>query len=210
MNRIHPNKHILIHIPKNAGTSIRQNADGRLVHAIQKQNVTKTVTPDHLDFMVHHCPATYLHRQLKSHPKVAVIRNPWSRLVSLYEHADHLREHGVGDYFQREKISWDEFIDRIDSYIQTSVFYYNHPYDHFASQSDWLTPEVKLLRYEHLSEDYEKLFKTPLTTIANKGVYKEHYTCYYSKNQIEKVREWFRYDIYKFGWDFETTARNIR
>ena len=209
MIRIHPNRHILIHIPKNGGTSIRENSNV-VIHVNNLMVSKQYLTPDHLPYMIHHIPATYLYRELRSHPKVAVVRNPWSRLVSLYEYADDLRERGIGEYFQRDKISWDEFIDRIDVYAHSSQFYFNHPYDHFGSQLDWLTPDVKLLRYEHLAEDYEVMFGRPLETHVNKGVYKEDYKCYYSTDQIEKVRDWFRVDIHKFGWDFETTARNVR
>lgn len=176
---------------------------------VQKQYLT----PDNLPFMTKHMPSSYLHRELRSHRKVAVVRNPWSRLVSLYEYAEHLRENGVGEYseyFKRDKISWDEFIDRIDVYTHSSNFYCNHPYDYFGSQTDWLTPEVKILRYEHLAEDYEEWCGEPLVCYDKKGKYTKDYRDYYSIDQIEKVRDWFRVDIQKFGWGFETTARYLK
>lgn len=210
MIRIHPNKSILIHIPRTGGTSLK---DSHKIQPIDVRMLEKQFhTPDHNSRGIHHVPASYLLREYRSHPKIVIVRNPWSRLVSLYHYADHIREHGVGEYYQREKISFSEFIDRTETFMQTSTFYQNHPYDHFGSQTDWISTakELTFLRFEHLREDAEKALGHSVGSWVNKGVYNDSYMCYYNKEQIEKVRDWYRLDIERFGWDFETTARNVR
>jgi len=215
--RIHPNKFILIHIPRTGGTSLK---DSPRIQPVNMRMLDKRFhTPNHNPITIHHAPASYLLKEYRSHPKIAVIRNPWSKLVSLYNYADYARKHeasfirrGAGEYTKGEKISFNEFIDGIDLFVQTSTFYKNHPYDHFGSQTDWLTEakELTILRFEHLKEDAEKALGHSFDSWHNKGIYNDDYTSYYNEEQIEKVRQWYRLDIERFGWDFETTARNIR
>lgn len=214
---------LFIHIPKNAGNSvIATNAvipitDKALKDSIKQQQemdpvAATTVSSIFGRRMIKHTPYNYLDREyLNRFDRVfAVIRNPWSRLVSLYNYADYISSEPElkSTWYAKPKISWDEYIDRMDIFKMTPNYFWIHPYDHWALQSDWLPTKgkVDILRYENLQEDLNSyLGKQIELPYLNKGK-EADYKSYYTEEQKQKVANWFRLDIDRFGFDFETGA----
>jgi hypothetical protein len=211
-------KTLFIHIPRSGGTSIQQSgiAAGTrnigLKHNILKQmqldpRAAATINPVFAEKTQKHIPYHYLRREyiFSFDRAFSILRNPWSRLVSFYHYGDEL---APGSWFYRKPMSWDDYINGIDSFMMTPNYYWNHPYSQWAAQLDWLEPNrVSLLRYENLKEDINDFFGSDIKLPhVNSSVYKRHYTEYYTQEQRDKVANWFRLDINYFGFNFESGA----
>ena len=106
-------------------------------------------------------------------------------------------------------MTFDKFLDRIDRYTHDKNFYYNHPYNHFSNQMNWINRDgnisVDVIRFENTSNDlwdYCKEIGKP----KNVGKYENDYKSYYNDKQIQKVADFFSLDIEHWGFDFESGA----
>lgn len=160
-----------------------------------------------------HIPYNYLdHNKINRFDRTfAVVRNPWSRLVSLYHYADKISNDIAGTPYYQQKIDFNDFINRMDSFKMSSTYYWNHPYDQWGIQLDWITKQGKIkadiLRYENICEDINYYFDKEIALEKrNVGSYDRHYTDYYNNEQRDKVADWFRLDIEHFGFTFESGA----
>ena len=129
----------------------------------------------------------------------------------MYHHADAISSNIQGSWYHQDNISWDDYIDRMDSFRMNSSYYWNHPYDQWGNQLDWIcknyTPKVDVLRYEHIQEDVDMYFETHIDLAKdNIGVYNRDYKDYYTEKQKQKVANWFRMDIEHWGFTFESAA----
>lgn len=214
---------LFIHIPKNAGTTIKNNLK---VVSVSEKYISKNrleqmaLDPFHYNtlgkskfYFAQHTPYNYLEKDMISSfdRTFAVVRNPWSRLVSLYNYAQGETMKGFqGLWYYKDPISWESFLDRMDSFRMTPNYYWKTPYDHWGSQSDWVVDrgkiKVDILRYENLSSDIEKYFGQPYDLpYMNQGK-KVDYRTYYTEEQKQKVADWFRTDIAYWGFSFESEA----
>ena len=63
-------------------------------------------------------------------------------------------------WYYRQPLSWDDFINGIDKFMMTPNYYWNHPYEQWASQLDWLVPKrINILRFEYLQKDVRSIFQ---------------------------------------------------
>lgn len=223
------NRTLFIHIPKTAGTSLNEsglvittNYKG-LKDNIKKQFDLNPRSPFSVDLTLDgqrfgqrvqkHIPYSYLSREyLNRYDRVfSIVRNPWARLVSFYNFVDSMSNNFSGTWYHQPKISWEEYLDRMNFFTMTTNFWWQHPYDHWASQSDYISyKKLDFLRYENLYEDLsnylEKDIKLP---VVNQGK-KADYRTYYTDEQAEKVANWFRVDINHWGFEFDSGAtKNI-
>ena len=171
------------------------------------------VEPKASAFFHKHLPLSYLEKEKISRydRKFAVVRNPWERIVSLYHHADSIYARTHKSWYGQNKISWEEFLSRMDNFRMTPDYYWKHPYDQWAMQSDWITIGNKItcdvLRYENIQEDLNEYFGKEIELEKrNVGVYNKHYIEYYTEEQKQKVADWFRMDIEYWGFSFESGA----
>ena len=213
---------LFIHIPKGAGTSVSNSCP---CFPAQFRYISKKFSD--IDSMSHrhpssvapaqtfykHLPYSYLDKdQLNRFDRIfSVVRNPWSRVVSLYHHADSIKARTEKTWYGQNKISWSEFLDRMESFRMTPDYYWKHPYDQWATQLDWISHGNKIkcdvLRYEDIQSDLNSYFQTDINLVRkNIGLYKAHYTEYYTEAQKQKVADWFRLDIEHFGFTFESGA----
>lgn len=211
---------LFIHIPKNAGTSISASCPSVATsprYMNDKMLSVESMLPrgpnENSQGFHKHIPFSYLdkHKIERFDRTFAVIRNPWERLVSLYHHADVIKPKVQKTWYDQDKISWDDFVNKMDTFKYDPTYYWRHPYDQWASQLDWVSigEKVKcdILRYEHIQSDLDSYFETHINLKKeNVGVYKKHYTEYYTKEQKEKVADWFRMDISYWGFSFESGA----
>ena len=89
-----------IHIPKNAGTSIRP-----WVHPMNYKD-TKEKLPEFLiEFgLDKHLPHSKLKPNSMLDDQFAIVRNPWARVVSLYHEMARLRD--IPDFKNTEYYTW--------------------------------------------------------------------------------------------------------
>jgi len=213
---------LFIHIPKNAGTSISASCPSvatsprymteKLI-SVEKMSVHSPYTMIPTSIQHKHIPYSYLDRNKidRFDRFFAVVRNPWSRLVSLYNYADAIYPRVNKTWYGQEKISWEEYLNRMDSFRINSSYYWQHPYDQWGTQIDWVSfgDKVKcdILRYENIQDDLNDYFDKEIKLEKeNVGVYKRHYTEYYTEEQKKKVADWFRLDIERWGFSFESGA----
>jgi len=175
------------------------------MHSPYKPNETQ---PGHK-----HIPYSYLSRDKIAifDRSFAVVRNPWSRMVSLYNHADTIYPQMNKTWYGQEKLSWDEFFDRIETFRMNSSYYWNHPYDQWASQLDWISIGSKIktdvLRFENIQDDINSYFDNDIILQKhNILTYDRDYKEYYTEEQKQKIANWFRMDINYWGFTFESGA----
>ena len=188
------NKHnfIFIHIPKTAGTSI-ESVFGKC--RAKHKTIKKTLRD---------IPQGKTH---EDYFKFTFIRNPWDRIVSLYE------------YLKREAIQADKAFLDFHEWVVTVVCKrhserrnMNNERRHFATYCDWLEPSnigdtFYIGRFENLQESFDIIcdkighdqVKLP-HKLKSKRV---HYTDYYDKSIEELVYNKYRDDIDKFNYKYE-------
>jgi len=133
--------------------------------------------------------------------KFGFVRNPWDRVVSLYERKEGLQ--------LKSKMSFDDFINWIQYSSSTCV----HPVPH-RYQLDWFVdPHGNILadfigRFERLEEDWrivaDKLRIDKGLPHKNTNPRKKHYTDYYTDRTRQIIHDRFRVDIEHFGYAFGT------
>jgi chondroitin 4-sulfotransferase 11 len=138
--------------------------------------------------------------QFNNYFKFGFVRNPWDRVVSLYERKEALE--------LRNKMSFEEFVDWIQYSSATCVHSSPHRY-----QLDWFVdPNGVVLadfigRFEQLEQDWKIIarklgVKEDLPrTRANPR--ERHYTEYYNSETRAIIAEKFKVDIEHFGYQFE-------
>ena len=138
-------------------------------------------------------------KQFETYFKFGFVRNPWDRIVSLYERAEALQ--------LRKEMSFEEFVDWIQYSSATCIHSSPHRY-----QLDWFVdPNGNLLadfigKFERLGEDWafvaQKLRveeKLPHRRANPRG---RHYTEYYTPRTRDIIAAKFKVDIERFGYEF--------
>lgn len=207
------NKKFLIHIPKNAGICFSSNKNLELkskVQTIQKTHIDKIYLKElesTFPKSPNYCHTRYLNlnkSSIKNYSLFCVIRNPWDRVLSRYFYG--LK---IGAF--EKNTSFDDFLDFRFKYAQKN-FYWHRAVDSWYLQLDYITNEKReiicdVLRYEKLNEDVNDYFNSNIKMkVANSSDRKDNYLKFYNKKQIEIVSDWYREDIEKFGFYFDTGA----
>lgn len=199
-NISHAYKCIFIHIPKNGGTSIKQVLDlpggGHRTWQFYAKN--------HL----------YLWQQYTS---FAVVRNPWDRLVSAYQHARMKESYWHTD---NERMHPDYKLLAEKSFAECAAIMARQPellkHESFSSQLRWVadteSAEKKvlvstLLRFESLDADFHALCQrlgVPCEQLpaVNRSERMADYRGYYTDETRRMIEEVFRDDIAAFGYSF--------
>lgn len=147
---------LFIWIPKNAGSSLyallKEKQQMRLFMQDYYQFDNKgSVTFGHLDVRQLLKSKIISQHYWESARKVAIIRNPYSRFISLYQ--DFMRSKRLNPYTTPK-----EFANVLNHYSRQPGLYNVLDYSQGASQISWLLPGVTLLRFEHLQEDVAGVF----------------------------------------------------
>ncbi len=149
----HRHKLIFTHIPKNAGTSIRQWLEQWVPDSQAIPNLHKHHTPQHLHT-----------RHLEDYTHFAVVRNPYDRLLSHYNF--HVERYAA---YLRPKSRLARKQEYHDKYAELRQGFANwltapHPmadrdakwYDYrWCPQAMWCTPNTHILKFETLQEDFQ-------------------------------------------------------
>jgi hypothetical protein len=178
-----PKHHIVfIHVPKAAGTSVR--------NALKLSG--EIVTPRNVYY---HATSEEIPKKYSSFHSFGVARNPWDRAASFYFWNKEYRERSG----QKQPWSFEEFVE-------------NGGYDepNFYPCAKWLTGVNTVLRFETLDEDFwrfcacnsiphKKLRHVRPSKYRPKNA---NYSELYNDKTRDLVEARFREDIEKFGYTF--------
>ena len=201
-------KFVFVHIPKNAGTSIRK-ALARYNDSYKKRNLLQRVVSKFTLFNKYpisppiHISACNAKKWIGDQRwnelySFAVIRNPWDWQVSLYEYTKQTKNH-----YQHHLInSFNSF----DDYISWRC------HEDLTLQSDFVTDESKsriivkdIYRFESIKNDLERLelhIGAKITLKHLNQVNHANYRHYYTDHAKDMVAEYFAEDINRFEYEF--------
>lgn len=219
---MHIPQRIFIHIPKNAGLTIRRSSLLRPMIIMASPPVHKS--PEYTAAVLETMNANNDHHGFEHarwrdlnpvytarHRCFAVIRNPWDRVVSRYFFAKKVMEvekNAAPDY--ADVSSFEAFLDERFKWGGKEYMWHRavrgwYPaFDHVADEMGQV--QCDMIRFENLNEDLCKYFNVLAMTEArnvtglNKGSYKDLYTD--KTRQI--VADWYSKDIEYWGYDFDT------
>lgn len=217
-------KKVFIHIPKNAGMTVRRSPQlqDKIMWASQNihkspeysQNVLNHMNKigDHHGF--EHARWRDLNRSIVSaHGSFAIVRNPWDRVVSRYFFAKKVIEVEKKEPVGKHPIeSFEAFLE--DRHKWGGMEYMWHrairgwynQREYVIDSKGVIKPDI--LRFEDLNNQLCKYFNIPEmsrarnVTALNEGTYKDIYT----PETIQIVADWYKDDIDTFGFDFDTGA----
>lgn len=213
---------VFIHIPKNAGMTIRRSdaLKDKIVWAgpqVHKSHNYSAGVKAHMDSIGDHHGFEHARWRdlnpniVNSHGSFAVIRNPFDRVVSRYFFAKKVIEVEKKEPAGKHKIdSFEHFLEERFEWGNMKYMWHRairgwYPaYDYVTDKEGNIMPDI--LRFENLNSDLCSYFKIPEMTRArnvtalNPGTYKDLYT----PKTIQIVADWYAKDIETFGYDFDT------
>lgn len=217
-------KHFFIHIPKNAGVAIRHAPQlrGKVLGAepgfhislAYARNLKRTMKANGEHHGYHHARYRDIRPSvLEKLQPVAIVRNPWARVVSRYTFAERAMKTGSAKPGYVPD-SFEGFLEERHIYGNRDLYWHRairgwHPQLDYVVDNDG-NIAVDLLRQENLGEetmDYFGLSK-PLErrNASVKSGPKRNYQDFYNKKTIQIVADWYADDINAFGFDFDTSA----
>lgn len=217
---------LFIHIPKNAGTAIRKTPElrWRMIGADPMFHVSKdyvaTVRKVMSEQGQHHGLQHARLRDIKPSVRarvqpVAVVRNPWARVVSRYRFALLAAEQG-SRWAGPPPESFEAFLDTRHE-DGNRPYFWHRAIRGWYPQADYVTDEggavaADVLRQEHMDTEVPAYFGLD-KPIARRNVTvgaKKDWRSFYTPETIQIVADWYAADIDTFGFDFDTGAtRNI-
>ncbi len=178
---------LLIHIPKTAGTSVS--------HAIYGKDLGHFRLMDYLKF--HKQPPIV----------IAVVRDPWSRILSAYEYCVRLyKERGSRQVaFANDYRNYNEFVEKGLKQIAASHYFFWPQYDYLNVNGELKVDYV--MNYDSLSSEYREIaIKNGLDSNLAKLNYSRRnrpITDYYDKASIERIAEIYAVDLHVFGFEYK-------
>ncbi|MEX1661580.1 sulfotransferase family 2 domain-containing protein [uncultured Thioclava sp.] len=215
----HPT-HLFLHIPKNAGVSLRKHPQlqGRILpadpyllkdRAYRKELLaTMNANGEHHGYQ-HARWRDLSHKAQARLQAFAVVRNPWARTVSRWTFGKLAMEKSTrsNDYTAQ---SFDAFLEERHVW-GNKPFYWHRAIRGWYPQLDYVTNEAgeiqaDILRLEHLRDELPAYFKVDPAPQRNRSA-KADYRSFYTPRTIQIVADWYHADIERFGFDFDTPAQ---
>ncbi len=217
-------KKLFIHIPKNAGCTIRLNKDlkNKIIDASPKTHISKEYTANLLSTMNalgdHHGYAHARWRDFnvslrEKHTAFTIVRNPWARVASRFYFAKKVIEIEKNSPIGYADISsFEAFLEERHKWGGME-FMWHRAVRGWYNQFDYVIDEdnnvrCDILRQENLDTDLTKYLNLA-TMPRSRNVtglidsYKEIYT----PQTIQIVADWYKQDIEYWNFDFDTSAR---
>ena len=213
---------LFIHIPKNAGMTIRRSPmlNNRIMLAGEQNHKSSEYTKAVLNKMNslgdHH---GFEHARWRDvNPSVcnryqpfAVIRNPWDRVVSRYFFAKKVIEvEKKVDPSYADVSSFEAFLEERHKWGSEEYMWHRavrgwyNAHDHVSDDTGRVRCDI--LRFENLNDDLckhfnlEQMSKARNVTALNTGTYRDVYT----PETIQTVADWYKKDIDHWGYDFDS------
>lgn len=215
-------KKLFIHIPKNAGMTIRRspNLANFIMPASPPTHKSKEYTQAvkaHMDSIGDHHGFEHarwrdINPGIRSgHDAFAVVRNPWDRVVSRYFFAKKVIEVEKKEPVGKHKIdSFEHFLEERHEWGGME-YMWHRAIRGWYPQKDYVTDEkgnlkCDMIRFDYLNRDLCSYFKIMQmsrarnVTALNEGTYKDLYT----PETIQIIADWYKDDIDFWGFDFDT------
>ena len=210
-------KCIFIEVPKTASTSIRQvlglspkpHLDIKEYRNILKINSPfqtigyKYINPLYTMFIPKVIKTKIGEEIFNSFFKFGIVRNPWSRTVSLYLRSEAIQ--------MQNQLTFEEFVDWVQYSSATCIHSSTK-----KNQLDWFTDENGEIivdyigKFETINASWNYItnklnIKDSLPHINNNNfTLRKHYTEYYKNKTKEIIRKKFLVDINYFKYEFES------
>ncbi|MAN60039.1 MAG: hypothetical protein CMC08_09420 [Flavobacteriaceae bacterium] len=212
----HKHRFIFIHIPKTAGTSIKNHffPDEMLDWRIPNYELLYGWCPKSKIHLQHATSRQLFENKLvtpeqwNSYFKFTFVRNPWDRAYSDYLWI--MQDRNVKGSFVQYMLEGGEF----EKVFKNKDSMYNR-IDHKIAQSDFFDVENGpytldfIGRFENLNEDILRLNKVlgiskPFEQHSKKNLKRKyHYSSFYRKREKILVEEQFRKDVVSLNYSFE-------
>lgn len=190
-----------IHIPKNAGTSItawiETNFKGDFKFDNYKHATVNDINPEWQNNMF------------------CVVRNPWDRAYSWYHFLlKTMKKMSVRRHYKDLIQPQLEILNEgFESYILNHMNYkfYKRPnvkwYSQYKPNTHYINKNVKILRYENISEDFEWVknqtrCNQPLPILNSNRYNRSKWRSEYTNKMAEKIKQVCKQDIEYLGYDF--------
>ena len=212
---------IFIHIPKNAGMTIRKSpalkelitpAGPKVHRSADYSNAVREKMKSLGDHHgLEHARWVDLSAKAQERECFAVIRNPWDRVVSRYFFAKKVIEvEKKTDPSYADISSFEAFLEEryrwgISEYMWHRAIRGWYPAHDYVTDKEG-NIRCDMMRFENLNEDLCQYFnlkemsRARNVTNLNKGTYKDLYT----PQTIQLVADWYQRDIELWGYDFDT------
>jgi hypothetical protein len=215
-------KYFFIHIPKNAGVSVRKSPmlRSKIIGADPYFHKSRAYTRELAETMKSHGEHHgFQHARLRDiNPKViqrlqpvAIVRNPWDRTVSRFRFALTAMQNGKAphDYCAQ---NFEDFLEERFIY-GNKPFYWHRAIKGWYPQLDYVSNDdgqvqADILRFEHMDTDITNYFKIaqPIRKRNVSSANLNDYRTFYNDRTIQIVADWYRKDIEYFGFDFDGGA----
>lgn len=172
---IYTNNWTFIHIPKNGGTNFRFHA---LKHGAQEPLESNS---DTWRTTWQHAPASYWTNRNNF---IAIVRNPYSRMVSIYEHVRKV---------WNIKATFEEYVTSPKPVFE-GLWGWN------TNQVDFITKDTKVYKLETELSDLEKYVGFEFTHTCYNSTNHSNYIEYYTKNTQDYVRWMYERDFETFNY----------
>lgn len=224
MDKVH-----FIHIPKNAGMSIRKSPElkerittstkNNHISAEYSNNLHRTMKKYNEHHGDEHARWRDLKKSIRNGKCFAVVRNPWSKVVSRFTFLTLLFEQKnkrvvESPYYSLK--SFEKFLEERNEWGNKEFFWHRavkgwYPQlDHVADKNKKL--RVDILRFEFLEQDLKKYFNMniPFHQRNISNIKRIDYRTFYNVNTKKIIEDWYAEDIDFFGFTFDGSAtKNI-
>ena len=186
---IHEYKTIFIHIPKNAGTSIKHYFSDNVEEPFKHRTIydIKKQYPD----------------LYKNYKKFAIVRNPYDRMVSWYSYLtgyyignsnlNIVKEGKIVGVKKADINGFQEWIKDMDSLWMNRKHLLN-------CQNTWVDNSVEILKYENLENDLSNFFNIEIKLQKKNKSSIYDYLKYLNKEIISIINKKYDKDFKKFNY----------
>ncbi|WP_319530304.1 sulfotransferase family 2 domain-containing protein [uncultured Cohaesibacter sp.] len=226
LNKFHRNqtKIVFIHLPKTGGEAI-----ATALTSIGEENKNQILLPEEMKLPKHQTLSEF---QNSHNPKgkwvaLAVVRNPYDRLVSFYYHLKRWQyDPRYNNSLPRPQIAaafasyydfkdWCSFVLKPD-FPSLEASRKVAPIDHFKPMNDYLIAkdsfktQLEIIRFENLEADFGEFCNKfdikahPLVKVnASRREPQESFMSMYDDATLELVSSHYRVDFDRFGYDID-------
>lgn len=187
---------IFLHVPKTGGTTIKRLFDIPLLH---DSNPAVTPSPQHLTCA--RLRERLGNKKYDSYYKFAIVRNPWSRILSSYFWRQTLPK-------KRKILPFASFIESARHAVINGQFYEQEFGDHFIPQVEYTSDVNDVFRFESFASSVKIIaskLNTPVEKIPpKKPKHYDQYWNYFDSHTRDMVAEIYSDDIREFGYEFKS------